>query len=402
MGMTSSIGLYYPYIHFRDEAWLKVSALYWDTMTRIVPSHYRTHDSDTVRHLAEDLGFIHNITPHEEILTVGEKFLQVLTKHATKIQTHYGLASIDTWPNQANDSTAGPRHGNPKLAYIYTSKLFYIFHDFATDLGLVTMDRRDGEWVGMHPRLAMVYMSALAAEIGERRQFAPVTDQDLAHLAVGGYSVERIACALLDKAKLIQKQRTAAEVEEMVANIAIQTVLPKNIAAVPVKNIIKFRQQHMTELAAFKDFLHTELTKREDLLANPDADALRLHLETLHTQRIKPLLRDLEKSLKGVGIDTVTGAMNVEVKLPALLAATQLHSAHPIAAAVGAIACTLLPIVRERRHKNEAALKASPVAYLLQLDQAITPQNLAARLLEQSRNLFPHRHRAARRKLAPT
>src|SRR2546430_11603576 len=29
--------LYYPFIHFRDEGWLKLTALYWDGMRRIVP-----------------------------------------------------------------------------------------------------------------------------------------------------------------------------------------------------------------------------------------------------------------------------------------------------------------------------------------------------------------------------
>jgi hypothetical protein len=27
--------LYYPFIHFRDEAWLKLGALYWDDVSRI-------------------------------------------------------------------------------------------------------------------------------------------------------------------------------------------------------------------------------------------------------------------------------------------------------------------------------------------------------------------------------
>lgn len=31
------IGLYYPYIHFRDEKWMKIAALYWPRMARVVP-----------------------------------------------------------------------------------------------------------------------------------------------------------------------------------------------------------------------------------------------------------------------------------------------------------------------------------------------------------------------------
>ena len=33
----SYVGLYYPFIDFRDEGWLKLTALYWDSLRRIVP-----------------------------------------------------------------------------------------------------------------------------------------------------------------------------------------------------------------------------------------------------------------------------------------------------------------------------------------------------------------------------
>jgi len=45
----SYAALYYPFIHFKDDRWLKLSALYWDRIGRIVPSAYRTEDSETVR-----------------------------------------------------------------------------------------------------------------------------------------------------------------------------------------------------------------------------------------------------------------------------------------------------------------------------------------------------------------
>jgi hypothetical protein len=38
--MGAHIGLYYPFIHFRDESWLKLTSLYWDRMGRIVPEGY--------------------------------------------------------------------------------------------------------------------------------------------------------------------------------------------------------------------------------------------------------------------------------------------------------------------------------------------------------------------------
>ena len=51
--MKSKIGLYYPFIHFKNEDWLKASALYWDKMGRIVPYGYEIrNDTETVKRLA--------------------------------------------------------------------------------------------------------------------------------------------------------------------------------------------------------------------------------------------------------------------------------------------------------------------------------------------------------------
>ena len=70
--MTSHSGLYYPFIHFKDDSRLKLSALYWDTMARIVPSSYETEDSDTVKALGD---FVVPIPPSEAPYEFGKTFL---------------------------------------------------------------------------------------------------------------------------------------------------------------------------------------------------------------------------------------------------------------------------------------------------------------------------------------
>jgi hypothetical protein len=62
--MSVHIGLYYPFIHFRDESWLKLTSLYWDRMGRIVPEGYGLRDNDTVRQF-KDSGYIRNFHPGE-------------------------------------------------------------------------------------------------------------------------------------------------------------------------------------------------------------------------------------------------------------------------------------------------------------------------------------------------
>jgi hypothetical protein len=53
--------------------------------------------------------------------------------------------------------------------------------------------------MGMHPRLAGVYMSALADHLAEDNTLRPVTDNVLDHLAVGGWEMPYLAQALLEE-----------------------------------------------------------------------------------------------------------------------------------------------------------------------------------------------------------
>jgi hypothetical protein len=48
------IALYYPYIHVRDEAWLKYAALYWPKMGRLRPPDYGTTDSPVAQMLKRE------------------------------------------------------------------------------------------------------------------------------------------------------------------------------------------------------------------------------------------------------------------------------------------------------------------------------------------------------------
>jgi hypothetical protein len=41
--------LYFPYVHIRDDEWLKAAALYWPSVRRLVPHGYAKHDSATAQ-----------------------------------------------------------------------------------------------------------------------------------------------------------------------------------------------------------------------------------------------------------------------------------------------------------------------------------------------------------------
>jgi hypothetical protein len=57
--MDHRTALYYPFIHFPDDEWVKLAALYWNRIARIVPPGYTTHDSPVVKAFGDS--FVHNL-----------------------------------------------------------------------------------------------------------------------------------------------------------------------------------------------------------------------------------------------------------------------------------------------------------------------------------------------------
>src|ERR1700681_1629373 len=95
--MSSNIGFYYPKTVFQDD-WLKLAALYWDRIARIEWKRGPLGDFDTARQLADEMGFIVNLTPSsEEISFVADSFLETINKHSDVLREHYSQISRGQW-----------------------------------------------------------------------------------------------------------------------------------------------------------------------------------------------------------------------------------------------------------------------------------------------------------------
>src|SRR5438445_13685682 len=96
---SPKIGLYYPYIHFRNEEWLRTSLLYWDRMARIVPRGYPPHDSPTVKRLMDDFDFIDNMDPDYGILdAVGRPFIELIRRRGHELRGRLQLTRTPQGP----------------------------------------------------------------------------------------------------------------------------------------------------------------------------------------------------------------------------------------------------------------------------------------------------------------
>jgi hypothetical protein len=103
----------------------------------------------------------------------------------------------------------------------------------------------------MHPKLAAVYIAALAEEVAMYYGSYTVTDSPLSHLAVAGWTMERIAQPLLGDVRLAGSMPAEREVEAQLATTALTMIFPQNLATLPTEKIIELRNQCGVELAAF-------------------------------------------------------------------------------------------------------------------------------------------------------
>jgi hypothetical protein len=66
----------------------------------------------------------------------------------------------------------------------------------ARELSTRGLARRDGDWLGLQPKLASIYLATLADAIARHNLVSPVTDDARMHRAVG--ALDQLSTLLLD------------------------------------------------------------------------------------------------------------------------------------------------------------------------------------------------------------
>ena len=379
--MASYQALYYPFMHFKDEGWLKACALYWDKIGRVVPHTYQTQDSPTVVALGN---MIETLRPDWVRPEFGEAFAQFIDQYRQPLQDRYSVAlRDDTWlalANQQKPPTAGGYSGrDPRLAYVYYEKISESLLQLLNESGIGEPDGADSRWIGMHPRLGAVYMTAMAEQLAGERGLRPLTDESFDHLAISGCSIERLAQALLGDVKLVDAKPTATEIESTIVSVAFQTVVPKNVASLPVDKILAFREKYPNERAAFQKAVADFIKPREWLNSIHEPKVLEARLKDEFDKEWKPKLDELDEKLREIGIDTMLGTFNYKTTLPTGITGAAVALAlplNPLAAGIAGLALGAIPALRDKRKSAHDALRSSPVTFLYRLEKELTPLDL--------------------------
>ncbi len=383
--------LYYPFIHFRDDAWLKLSALYWDDVTRIVPRAYTPRDNREVRAL-EDAGVLKRVDPSSYEQPVGSLFTVLLDRYAAKLVRRYDISQRDGWP--ANPERFGVKTGrvsSQSLAFIHCSKLEPALLEQLLKLKLA-VPSHDRRWLGMHPAIVSAYMIALAGEISRRRGLQPISDNVTHVSGVTSCTVEDLARALVGDVNLSKKRPLTTEAAskrgkapdlaaERVAFVTLRMVLPGRLDGVSAKRILELRARHGGARQAFHgyvDSVGTQLASAD--IAEPEA--LDEHIRLEYERRLKPELTELSRGLRSLGVGSFLGTFGVAVALPigSLLGA----SPSTAAAAVAGASLGVAALSHRQRESAQSLVKASPASFLF-VTEKLRPRTLAQRVGESLR-----------------
>ncbi|MET4658666.1 MULTISPECIES: DUF6236 family protein [Streptomyces] len=400
-------GLYYPYVHFRDPAWIKAAALYLPGVARVVPEGFHVSDPDHVRVLRDDLDFIQNIDPADAVEAASRHLLRLVDERGEEVRSRFGVHGtggpdamdvVNAEPSPpGTPAPVGNRErffsprGRP-LAGLYPGEMSPELRDTLFGTGLAVRRVRNAvshdahhAWVGMDPALAWVYKCALTAELAGRTAFLPVTDQEAAHTAIDPWDAERMAAVLLGGAPA---PVGTGDLAGRVGVLSVRCVLPARLAGVPAEKIVELRKKYEPEFFAYMDAIaRTTADLREELAGIRSRQALDLYVRQAVHKDFEVELVKLREAMKGVGLQTITTSVSTTFDTPtsAALASglfgtvggTVAGSAAGIVAGVGATAVGILGGARRQR---DAALAASPVSFLLRIERGLKPTTAVSRI----------------------
>ncbi|MEU3649139.1 DUF6236 family protein [Lentzea sp. NPDC034063] len=285
---ASAIAFYYPYIHIRDDTWLKYAAMYWPMITRLVPQNYFPEDSPVSAEFVA-AGVLSDVLPTRAFFRDSAHFLFVVGSSAEELRTRFGIERRGEW-TPTEGSSAGPM-ADRRLTYLHYDKFSHQFVDMIVDNGLGERHRgRGGDWLGMHPDLAAVYMCMLANVLAEQESLHPVTDQRLPHNALLEQGVDRVMEVLLGASPRPHR----SQVRQKFITAAVQTVIPAGLDDVPVEKILELRETFPQDFHRFRAHIGDHLT---DLRADATAN---LHITVALDELVRAELAELEDKLRSV------------------------------------------------------------------------------------------------------
>ena len=190
--------LYYPYIHIRDENWLKGAILGFQQVRRIVPYRFTIKDGAITRRYSELTGpagqLVEELFVDSYQIKDTQQWLRVkLEQHLDQIKSKYGK---DVTPP---DQQGGPEAFEMHVRKFVDADLLKLLED--NQLAWHSREKIETDpwdWVTMHPRLGSAIMSVLAISVARIHGLNVLTPSGTAHHELLANREEDVLEKLLD------------------------------------------------------------------------------------------------------------------------------------------------------------------------------------------------------------
>ncbi|HOF17180.1 MAG TPA: DUF6236 family protein [Bacteroidales bacterium] len=342
--------LYYPHINFHDHDWLKLAALYYDGIDRIVPSDDLLEEVELIERIndsadSEETMFVRSIKPSYYADQIAHEFIDYAKKELTDENKRKEIfqrvskfvKSTDTYPIHVMKMGRELLEELPRL-----------------NLPVKKFSFKSEDWIEFDSITGALYMSRLANCIAVNKSLPIVSDDPNFQAIV----------------REAQKEKAANDISEALASMVIQSVVPKNISAITPKQIIEFRKNYKDERQQF--YLNiNELVK--DLYQIQDEQSLK---DALHFQKdkIERATKDIEDIYKSLKIDI--GFTLMALSVPSFASGLGWVVAGVGLVAVAAGKLTLKGIEYQKTKRN------SPYSYVLTLKNQLRKEEFAESLLK--------------------
>jgi hypothetical protein len=378
----AEIALYYPYVHPRNESWVKQALLFWPKIQRIVPENYPITDSPLLKRLVNEKILVER-RPDPGADQLSGPFVEYVARYGASLRANYGVQRALRLPPQPgwNDSQLDPR-----LGWIHSGKVDPGAVKALLKSKLATLHRREPTWIGVHPALFHVYMCFLAAQLSQRTSTMtePVTDAPLHHVGAFGWSIEAIARALLTELPHPQVVRSRSDdqpdPQALLVAVAVRALVPRDLERVPIERILEMRQDHDAEFARYRQSMRDLSAQVATIDGAGDARTLGEYIEVCYQQTVGPELEALRNTLRASRVKTAFTAMSFQIAAPSTLVGGGLTAvASPVVGAGVATAIAVGAAAHEVAEQRASARAGSSAAWLVRVE-GLAPRTLRSKV----------------------
>jgi len=368
--MSFGHALYYPHINLTNKNWVKHSLLFWDKISRIVPSSVEPSDNEDITSIKYHTGFIEDYHPENYDTSNAFNQFSDQLRHILesdhffhdryfKREKHRRDYRRDYYERRNFYSDMAKSSGT----YIHVMKIDPRMKEYLFEIGIAVPGENEWEdWVKIDNEIGLLYMAHLAKSISKKKTLPIVTD------------VEHSFSASIQFEEKINSDYKN-QFEYRLGNLLIEAIVPKRINDVPLDKIIDIRENYSAERTAFFNEISNLTNSIPDIdNASSLKDALN-HYSRLILKETK----HLEKLYETHKIETVNKFLSISVPTTiASLSELIPDIAKPIVTTGGVIFGIISSANSVKKEKLE--LQANPKSYLLNLKSELSGSNMFSKI----------------------